>query len=195
MLQIRNDDLVTITGIRGQGKSYLLKKIIAQTDSYIVYDAVHEHGSKDHVVCSDLNSLSFHLNKGHKKLIYRPKFISIDEFDWICAAVYNSGNRHLYVEEANRVMPNNKITLHASELIDLGRHRNVGMTVITRRIALLDKLPVSQSSHMMIFRTILPNDIKYLEEFIGPIAQDAKQLTNYRFIYYNDKEVVIHEAI
>ena len=194
-MTIKSNEIVTITGVRGSGKSYLLKKIISKNNCFLVYDVMHEHNIEGATIIKDLSVLGFHLGKGHKKLIYRPQEISTEEFDWICNAVYRLGNRTLFVEEANRVIQNMKISKGASQLVDLGRHRNVGLVCITRRIALLDKLPVSQSEHLIVFKTILPNDIKYLKEFIGEIAETVPSLKDYNFLYHHNNETVKHLPI
>jgi len=195
MINIRANQVATITGIRGSGKSYLLDKLINVTPSYVVYDVMHEHENKNAVIVNNLKDLHHSFYKQHKRIIYHPQHIDVVEFDWLCLALYSTGNRMFFVEEANRVMPNGQITKGASQLIDLGRHRNVGMIVVTRRIALLDKLPVSQSEHILIFKTVLPNDIQYLKEFIGPDADKASALDGYKFLYHTKSQTVTHPAV
>ena len=195
MIQIKSSDVVTITGIRGSGKSYFLKKLMASNSCFLVYDVMQEHNNNGGVIVNNLKDLQYHLSKGHKKIVYRPISISTIEFDWICKAVYRMGNRTLIVEESNRVIESMKITKGTSELIDLGRHRNVGLVCVTRRIAVLDKLPVSQSEHIIVFKTVLPNDIKYLKEFIGELAEKASELDGYKFIYHHNGNTVLHDPI
>ncbi len=195
MINIRSDQIITITGIRGSGKSYFLNTLLKSNNSFLVYDLMHEHKIDGAIKINNLKDLQFHLSKGHRKLIYRPKSADFEEFDWICDAVYRMGNRTLFVEEANRMMPNMQISSSASQFIDLGRHRKVGMVCLTRRIALLDKLPVSQSEHIIVFKTVLPNDIKYLKEFIGDIAEQAKDLDDHKFLYHSNGKTVLHDKI
>ena len=195
MISIQSNQIVTITGIRGSGKSYFLDKLIKTNNRFLVYDVMHEHKIDDAIIINNLRDLQFHLHKGHKRIVYRPPELNEENFDWICEAVYRTGNRTFFVEESNRVMPNMQISKSASQLIDLGRHRNVGMVCVTRRIALLDKLPVSQSEHLIIFKTVLPNDIKYLKEFIGNVAEEAQVLRDHKFLYYSDGKTVLHAPV
>ncbi len=195
MISIKQNDIVTICGKRGSGKTYLMNQIIKSADSFFVYDALHQISISNAYTTKNFNDALNALRKGSKRIIYKPIQISIAEYDALCRLIYNIGNIMLFVDEADRVMPSRAITRNASALIDLGRTNLIGGVFLTRRLARLDSLPISQSDHVMAFKTILPQDVKYLKEFIGEIAEQAPNLKPYHFLYYNGDSTIIHEPI
>jgi len=195
MIRIKQNEIITICGKRGSGKTFLMNEIIKTTDSFLVWDALHQIKIPNAYITSNFNDALNVLRKGSKKIIYQPHQISISEFDMLCRIIYNLGNIMLFVDEADRVMPSRAITKGASALIDLGRKKVIGGVFITRRLARLDSLPISQSDHVFAFKTILPQDVKYLKEFIGEIAEQAPNLKPYHFLYYDGNSTIIHEPI
>lgn len=195
MITIKQNEIVTICGKRGSGKTYLMKNILKSVHNFFVYDPLHQISISDAYITKNFNDALNVMRKGSKRIIYKPMQISISEFDILSKMIYNVGNIMLLVDEADRVMPSRAITKNASALIDLGRTRLIGGIFITRRLARLDSLPISQSDHVIAFKTILPQDVKYLKEFIGELAEQASNLKPYHFLYYDGNETIIHKPI
>lgn len=195
MITIKQNDIITICGKRGSGKTYLMKNILKAVSNFFVYDPLHQISISDAYITKNFNDAINVLRKGSKRIIYNPIQINITEFDTLCRMIYSVGNIMFLVDEADRIMPSRAITKNASALIDLGRTSLIGGIFVTRRLARLDSLPISQSDHVMAFKTILPQDVKYLKEFIGEIAEQAPNLKPYHFLYYDGNETIIHKPI
>ena len=82
--------------------------------------------------------------------------------------------RHIFIEEAPELVPQRtKVALTAEckeaveRLIRLGRNRGYGVTLISQRPATVDKDCLSQSSNLIVLRTIGPHDRKALKEWLG----------------------------
>ncbi len=195
MISIKQNEIVTICGKRGSGKTYLMNQIIKATSNFFVYDPLHQISITGAYTTKNFNDAINILRKGSRRIIYQPMQISISEFDTICRMIFSIENITFFVDEADRVMPSRAITKNASALIDLGRRKLIGGVFITRRLARLDSLPISQSDHVFAFKTILPQDVKYLKEFIGETAEQAQNLEPYHFLYYNGNEKIVHEPI
>lgn len=187
---------VCIFGMTGSGKSVLMKKLLSGMDYIVVYDTMHEHEIKGASYCDTVEGVKNALQKRFKKIVYRPKQLgNPDDFEAFCWYVYSAGNYFLFIDEAHIVMPNNAIGDNAKILVSMGRKRGVGICMISQRPASLDKLPVSQSQHIFIFKSVLPGDIKFFREFIGDDAEKASNLPKYHFLYFDGEKTIVHKPV
>jgi DNA helicase HerA-like ATPase len=153
--------MFVIAGKRGYGKTTVAKTIISPLKRVAIWDPMHDY----------VNS-------------YHPQTGSIDEFDMWMRSLWYQGNIFILVDEADIVMPEKKeLSIYANKIVNLGRHRNIGMGVITRRIARLNKTVVSQCEVLISFHQFIPNDIKYLNEFL-PNAKSLIGLKKFEYKTY-----------
>lgn len=192
MIKLDGTDVGIVCGMRGTGKSHFLRKAVRATARYVLWDPLQEHSSLGAVVRTAAQ-LKVALSK-NPRIVVQGYRRNISEFEQVAACVYAWGNRFLFVDEADQVMPSRAIGPAAKELVDLGRHRNIGLLCVTRRIADLDKCPVAQANKLFIFKTTLPQDIEYLRGFVAEAPQ-AKLLEGHRFLYVDNGRVVEHEKI
>lgn len=192
MIRLSGTDVSIVCGMRGTGKSHLLRKVVRSTPKYVLWDPLQEHGSLGVIVRTPAQ-LRVAL-RTHPRIVFQGFTRSKEEFEQVAACVYAWGNRFLFVDEADQVMPSRSIGPAAKELVDLGRHRNIGLLCVTRRIADLDKCPVAQANKLFIFKTTLPQDLEYLRGFVAE-AQQAKMLEGNRFLYVDNGRVVEHERV
>lgn len=161
---MRSDEIITIAGKRGYGKTTAAKALISKLTRVIIWDPMGEYGEFDNV--------------------YVPKEGTIEEFNRFLEWCWLQGNIFVFVDEADQVLPEGRPLCEFGRLIiNLGRHRNIGMGMITRRIAMLNKTAVSQSQELILFHTFIPNDIRYLKEMIVG-ADQLKTLPKYQFKTY-----------
>ena len=159
---MKSNEIITISGSRGFGKTTLAKSLIGGLNRVAIWDIFGEYN---------------HPNS------YIPTAGSMDEFENWLKLLWVLGNVCIMVDEANMVMPEGKpLCEHASKIINLGRHRNIGMIMITRRLASLNKNAVSQSAELFLFQHILVNDMKYLGDMIG--KEDAMSLKGLKKFQY-----------
>lgn len=141
---MKSSEILTISGKRGYGKTTVAKTIISKLQRVSIWDPMHEYTNS-----------------------YIPQSGSIDEFDSFLKRHWHTGNIFILVDEADQVMPEGRpLSLYANKIINLGRHRNIGMGMITRRLASLNKTAFSQSQEIILFHHFMPNDLRYLSEFI-----------------------------
>jgi len=89
----------------------------------------------------------------------------------------------IIVEEINNVMERGGE--YSKQIVDMGRHKNLGIHGTARRPLGLDKLFMSQVDVFWIGRTTLPNDLKYYRDFLPPTAVDQlNSLEKYSFMRY-----------
>ncbi|MBI2445112.1 hypothetical protein HYV43_01855 [Candidatus Micrarchaeota archaeon] len=192
-MRFQGSDNTVVCGMRGSGKSHFLRAVVKATPRFVLWDYMHEHGSLGYVVRTpDQLRPSLQVKE---KIVYQPSSRTQDEFEHVVKQVFDAGNRVLFVDEADQVIPSRKIGFQTKQFIDLGRHRNVGMFCVTRRLAALDKNPLAQAHHIVVFKTILPTDVDYLREFIGKAADQAPHLDGHRFLLFEDGSVQLYEKI
>jgi len=162
---MQSDEIVTISGKRGYGKTTIAKDIIKSLSRVAIWDPMGE----------------FQEFKG----AYLPKEGTITEFNEWLKPLWETGNIFIMVDEADQVMPEGKpICFYANQSINLGRHRNIGFGSVTRRLARLNKDAVAQSHKLILFHHFLINDIKYLSDMI-PDAHKLKTLKKYQYFEYD----------
>jgi len=158
---MKSSEIITISGKRGYGKTTVAKTIISKLKRVVIYDIMHEYSNS-----------------------YIPQSGSIDEFNSFLKRYWETGNVFILVDEADQVMPEGRpLCEYANKIINLGRHRNIGMGMVTRRLARLSKTAFSQSQEIILFHHFMPNDINYLKEFITN-AEDLRFLQKYEYKVY-----------
>ena len=159
-ISLRTDQIAVIAGQRGVGKTCLAKKLISGLQRVVIYDPVGEYDPR---------------------FSYVPGGDSVEEFEAFMKKVWIMGNVFVVVDEAERFLRNNgRILPYTYKVINTGRHRNIGMLLITRRLAELHKTPFGLSTMVILFRLFLPNDIKYISEFL-PNAGKVRTLPDYQY--------------
>ena len=115
---------------------------------------------------------------------YIPHSGTIDEFNEFLKPIWNQGNCFVLVDESDQVMPElTPLCFYANKIINLGRHRNIGMAFVTRIIARLNKNAFAQSAELILFHHFAPNDIRYLNEII-PDAESLIRLKKFEYKIY-----------
>lgn len=171
-MKIKQTDIIVIAGQRGTGKTtlakFIAKKFLENNYSIFVYDPLNEY------------------HPYQRYIPHNP--LDTEEFDRICYKIWQLGKIFFIVDEAEIYIQEKKpLPLYFSQLLLRGRHRQTGLCLITRRIALLNKNAFSLSNHIFLFKLFSPNDIKYVSEFIPKdIAIKLPSLKDFHFIYYSN---------
>lgn len=161
---MNSNELATISGKRGFGKTTLAQTLISGLSRVAIWDPMGEYGGPN---------------------AYIPYSGNAEEFNEWMRVHWETGNICVMVDEADQVIAERKeLPIYANKIINLGRHRNIGMIMITRRLANLNKSAVSQSADLFLFHHFLINDIKYLSGMIGDDAYKLKELEKFQYLHY-----------
>lgn len=189
---LRTDEDAIIIGMKGHGKSTLLKLIMKNLlnagQRVFLYDSEKEFGNLRHPLLqvyqpkiNNLCRLSFiqKMKAGEKDRIK-------DEFDPICKAIYEKGNITLIITSIERYAPvHRELSNYFGLIVNEGRKRGIGLLVESRRPATLNKDACAQNVNWFMFTTYLPNDIKWLKEFVGELTKKLILLPKYSFIRWS----------
>lgn len=176
-LQIASDQVVTICGMRGTGKTTLMAALFRAMPRATILDPLDQYDS---------------LQTDAKRCVVPG--LGADERDVLetmCVDAWQKGNISLFVEEAELALPEGKPLLPATKTVVLrGRNRGIGLVANTRRIAGLKKDVVALSDHVLIFGLFLPQDVDYVADFVGKEeAAKARTLAAFRFLHYHQGRV------
>ena len=174
-ISLKSWNCMTVCGGKGSGKSELERHLLGSFGRVFVFDTLEEFPEFPR---------------------YIPKTDNPLELERVAKAIYNQGNCMLLVSESELFLPVNKqLPPHVFKIMTRGRHRNVGLTADTRRIANLNKTVFSLSDHCFVFRTWSPNDLDYLRGFIPNDVRGLASLQNYYFWHYSQGHVEVHDPI
>lgn len=159
-------------GMRQSGKTNLLKYILLRTHvNWILIDTLHQHNWN-------------HLQPKRQRIL-KPSDTDFMKFlDQIIEEKWKSGNCVIAVEELDAYQTVNGISPSLKKLINWGGNRNLSLWYTVRRLADVHKDIVANTEHHFIFRAYVPNDIEYYRKFVGKVADYARDLRPYHFIYY-----------
>lgn len=192
-IRIKSTDIAVYLGQKESGKTYLCMKALRVCKKYIVYDGNWEYSKLGHVV-HDLETLKAQYRTS-QKIIYQPLSSDVEDFEKVAKFVWDTGNMIFVVEEAERYI-SFSLPRYTSMIVNSGRHRGIGLWANTRRCAYLNKTVIANSQHIFIFFTFLPQDIKYIKEFLGEQAEQVTRLKGtYKFLYYDHVRTILHNKI
>ena len=176
MLSFNATDIIVISGKRHSGKTVLAKWII---DQYLFQD--------NDVEIFDINNE--YQNYKHKAIIN--KFASVSEYKLRINELVNNamdrGNKILVFDDVDTIISQNSIPEAMLECIIRGRHRNIGMILIFRRINSMHKQIIFNSDHFFIYRSKFDLDIRYLQDNLGT-EFSLNDLNKYEFLYLNAED-------
>lgn len=182
--------------MRGCGKSTLTRILSKDYDRKIVFDMVEEW-TGTHEVSSVQDFKNIWRSVFHEDtytIVVRFSFgQSSDEISEIqteiTKIVYHTGRESeletcIIFEEAQFYFPNQGLPAINMHLLTTGRHAFINIIANTQRPASISKLLVSQSHDIYIGQLYESNDLKFLRETVGSMADEARKLKSLEFMHY-----------
>jgi len=176
MINLESWNTITVCGMKGTGKTTLIKDgLLPHYKDIFVFDPNGEF--------SEYPS-------------YQPETDSPKELEKIAKEIWNRWNCLLVVSEAELYLPvNQALPPNIFKIIARGRHRNIGLIADTRRIANLNKTVFGLSSHCFIYQHFSPTDIDYLKGFIPRDCKELASLPKYHYWHYTSGKVEVCDPI
>lgn len=176
MLSFSATDVIVVSGKRHSGKTVLAKWIIdqylEQDNDVEIFDINNEYG-----------------NYKHKALIN--KFASVSDYKLKINELVNramaKGNKILVFDDVDTIISQNSIPEAMLECIIRGRHRNIGLILIFRRINSMHKQIIFNADHFFIYRSKFDLDIRYLQDNLGTDFS-LDNLDKYEFLYLSAED-------
>ena len=174
-MKIEITDIFCLLGKRGSGKSELTKHFLREMDK-----------NEYPILIMDINN-EYKKDDFPNSIIYKSKSIEEyqNEYDKKINNFINSNNGGMIVfEDVDVLVSSTHIPMPILDLVIRGRHKNIGCMFLFRRANNIHKQILYNSHHIFIPKITLPNDIKYLSEYIPQTETIVPHLKKYQFFEY-----------
>lgn len=189
--KIKSDEVTYICGKRQTGKSYMLEHIAKGFPKYVIYDgATHQHQNMG-VVVRKIEEFIAELDKGTPHIVCQPYTDGQEIFDKYCKEIWKRGNMVLMIEELGNYCDSFSASEYFDMITRVGRNRGIGIIALNQRPSRIWNNFVGLIEHWIIFRTELPRDLKFLEEYIGEQRAESLKALPKRYFYYKNEEGTI----
>ena len=199
-----------VCGMRGCGKSTLTHQLANHHARKIVFDYVDEWNQPENCVVKSYDEFA----NIFREVFTRDQYTIVVKFAFgtppddikdissqIITLLFKTGKDSeieacLVFEEAQFYFPNHTLEPAFMSLLTIGRHEHLNIIANTQRPASVSKLLISQAKDIYIGQLYESNDIKYLHETVGALADEARNLKQLEFIHYpigDHKNVAIVE--
>lgn len=178
------NEVILITGQRGQGKTTYIKNQISIYDRVIIFDLLGEFTYFD----TGYNLKEFFLMLSEVKdenfftiNFYNPKN-SEEDFHVVCEAINRLKNIMFVVDEIDYFCSTHSIPKQFDEIVKRGRHQGLNLIVATRRPHEIPPIIRSQVSSLVTFRHIEPRDLEYLTSIIDLPMEEISNLKKFHYV-------------
>jgi len=181
------NEVILITGQRGQGKTTYIKNQISLYNRVIIFDLLGEFTYYE--MANNLREFFTKLSacKGDNFFVlnyFNPKN-SDEDFRIVCEAVNRLKDIMLVVDEIDYFCSTHSIPKEFDEIVKRGRHQALQLIVATRRPHEIPPIIRSQVSQLVTFRHIEPRDLQYLREIIDLPEEEISKLEKFHYIRWN----------
>jgi hypothetical protein len=160
-------------GLRGTGKSVLVKRVLRGFASHLVYDPLKEHGGEFNVYnprhVAESPAAKAELDAVIRKWVMpKPDVRKVDLFA---------------IDEANRYAPpRSRLGPALQNVNDFQRHAGLGVMYVARRPVTLNTDLMELADYLMVFRLRGKNDLDYLETISMGLKDAVLSLPLYSFV-------------
>jgi len=184
------NEVILITGQRGQGKTTFIKDQIDLYDRVIIFDLLGEFTYFE--TANNLKEFFEILSKHRKENFfvfnyYNPKN-SEEDFQIVCEAINRQQEIMFVVDEIDYFCSTHQIPKEFDEIVKRGRHQALNLLVATRRPHEIPPIIRSQVSTLITFRHIEPRDVQYLKEIIDLPEEEISHLEEFNYIRWDVNE-------
>ncbi len=180
---MKNRTVVLILGRTGSGKTTLAKEIMQQFPRRITLDPLEEYNSG--VIVRDFTRLyeyltrpGFDAERDPFVLTFRAR--STVDREFLFKFVKEMNDILLTVEEAEIYLDPRSLNEDFSDLINYGRHREISLLAIARRVPEISIEFRAQITEFITFRQFEPRDLDLLERY-GFNREEVKNLEEHKY--------------
>jgi DNA helicase HerA-like ATPase len=173
---VADNSILSVFGVKGSGKSTLVREIVAEHDRVIAIDTIGEYTDGFRIVeglDACLDALDWAEGQERFKLSLRcgdPE----DMLDLIGVS-YEFPRTLVVVEETSFYCSPSQLPEELSKLVRYGRHREIDQIYVARRPSEIHRDLTAQSDVIVTFRHREPRDLDYLARMSG---QDVSQVAS-----------------
>lgn len=173
-----------IFGVRGSGKTTLVKSLSRNSSRVLIYDPLEEYDAEKFY---SVQSLGDALKDVTPRTRFRFSFVPTagkeEDGDFLAAYARAVGDCTVVYEEIDLLCSPHYLPDNLSDSIRRGRHYNVSLIAVSRSPAEVSRLLTSQAHQFYIFRFSEPRQIDYFRARFGDeTAEKILLLNEHRYI-------------
>lgn len=189
------NDIITVLGQKGYGKTTFLKKIlIPEYERVIILDTMHEYHdlpgsvvSESGIETVEIMEMFSENEKGQYIIVQQSNF---SEYNKILDVITDFRDITLVIDEVDKFAEPNSIHPSLKELYNTARHYEIDLIAASRRPNQVNRIITSQTDLFIIFHTHEPNDLVYYKNFISrQVIEPVKSLGRFEYHWYGDIEL------
>lgn len=185
-MQYRSNQRITVIGRTGSGKTfYVLKSFFYQLNRVILHDRKHDLNGLKATYAHKPEDILWCWQHNRYRVVYQPHDPSQEDYNQVCALIFNKGNYVLISDEISSYATASYIPYYLSELLRLGRVRNIGCINLTQRPMHVHNTVISEADYVVAFQLHLPGDRKKVAEVVGEEALKLGAIPRYHYLVYN----------
>lgn len=187
-MQFKTNQRIFVCGRTGSGKTYLvLRYFFMPLNKVLIHDRKHEIWLGNTFAHTPEEVVTL-WNQRRNRIIYQPYDPSVEDFDRVCHLIFDRGNYVLIIDEIASYTTRFTIPFWYSELLRLGRGRNIGMISVSQRPNEIFNTIISEADIIIGFQLNLEADRKKVAGTVGDEAMKLNRIPRYHFMIYSAYE-------
>jgi len=192
MSKLPDSPITVVLGQRGSGKTSWVKNHIPALPRFILWNTVNDDFRGFDSVESNRDLYEYVWSK--RNGVFQVVVNCLEEneansFDFACKLALALENVCLVIEEVDTFATPTVIPFDLKRVLKVGRHYGVSMVAVSRRPAEINRLITSQAQRFVCFKTIEPNDVRYLTSIIGESARELPEIPPLHYLDWRHGQV------
>lgn len=185
-------DFLTVTGMKGYGKTVATKHLCRPLDYLLFIDPTWQCGELGYVV-HDPDKVKEAMTR-FRKVIYQPMHQNVIDYKKVFQVALSCSNFTLGIDEVNKFATGRWYMCEEyQDITNRGRAQGIGQIVNTRRPALIHLDVRSNSNFVLTFCLNERNDVEYMGDWIGIDKERIRNLKPYHSLLYNVEKKTVEE--
>lgn len=191
------NEVILITGQRGQGKTTFIKNQIGVYNRVVLFDLLGEFTYYDTAfnLRDFFEMLSASKEENFFNLNYFNPKTSEEDFQVVCEAINRLHDIMFVVDEIDYFCSTHSIPKQFDEIVKRGRHQGLNLIVATRRPHEIPVIIRSQVTSLITFKHIEPRDLEYLGSIIDLPVDEISKLKKFYYIKWTVDEGVLQGKV
>lgn len=160
MLLNKHREIILIYGKTGSGKSELAKRLIKPYNRIVIIDVMNEYEGT--IVETFDDFIDYIIDR--ENFVVCVRFTDDEDYEFLFRTIFEVSNILLVLEEAELYISPSERRNEFLKLVKYGRHRDISIIGIARRISELSPQLRSQVDKIYTFKQTEPKDLKVLKE-------------------------------